>query len=219
MSDDWRPTSGYELVKVDGRILVVRRGGKYVKARIPDDEMTLMPVGEAIDYDEGVRIVRALRLTLADPTPQTDPVGDDTPAPTERVFLSCSFCGHWEAGPRTKEQVAEWLRTHKAATLGVDRHGTDRQSTCPHPCGTPMAPVGDDTPAPTWIVNRPADVLSCDGGDRYSFIERDQSGMHPEHFDALAALVRRAGRARRPAMWRSEARWLAALIREDTDNG
>jgi hypothetical protein len=56
---------------------------------------------------------------------------------TERVHLSCELCGHWEAGARTKEQIADWLRVHKAARLAIDLHGIDRKSTCPHPCGTP----------------------------------------------------------------------------------
>jgi hypothetical protein len=59
---------------------------------------------------------------------------------TERVHLSCSWCGHWEVGARTKDQVADWLRTHQVARLGVDLHGLDRKSTCPHPCGTPYVP-------------------------------------------------------------------------------
>lgn len=75
----------------------------------------------------------------------------DQPNPTEtteRVHLACSFCGHWEAGARTKAQIAEWLRVHQAATLAPDRHGMDRKSTCPHPCGTPIAAVTDQpTPA------------------------------------------------------------------------
>jgi len=93
--------------------------------------------------------------------------------PTERVHLRCSFCGHWEVGPRTKAQIAAWLRIHKAATLGTDTAGPDRQSICPHPCGTEpdmaSAVLGDDRPAPceccdNGISNTTGEVcVACDG--------------------------------------------------------
>lgn len=55
------------------------------------------------------------------------------------VALYCGFCGHWEKGARSKEQIAEWLRLHRHAMLGPYSGSDDLASTCPHPCGTPLA--------------------------------------------------------------------------------
>lgn len=64
MAERWVPTLGYELGSIDGAIHVLRRGGLHVKERIPDDEVSLRTVAVASDYDEGVRILRALRASL-----------------------------------------------------------------------------------------------------------------------------------------------------------
>ena len=75
MSERWVPTIGYELGRIDGAVHVLRRGGLHVKEQIPDDEVMLRSIAVAEDYDEGVRIVRALRASLA-------PTGDPDPLPT-----------------------------------------------------------------------------------------------------------------------------------------
>jgi hypothetical protein len=67
----------------------------------------------------------------------TEPTGGANMVSERRVHLSCTWCGHWEVGARTKEQIAEWLRVHRAAQLTSDHVGIDRESTCPQPCGTP----------------------------------------------------------------------------------
>lgn len=87
-----------------------------------------------------------------DPTGVQDPIsniggGTSTPddanaglhAPREWCGLNCSFCGHWAKGRFTKDQVAEWLRTHKAAGITPNEGHTTTESTCPHPCGTHVA--------------------------------------------------------------------------------
>lgn len=51
------------------------------------------------------------------------------------VHLNCGFCGHWEKGQFTKEEVAQWLRVHRNAMLGPNEGHTTTASTCPHPCG------------------------------------------------------------------------------------
>ncbi len=70
MTDRWIPTIGYELAKIDGKTIVLRRGGKHVKPQIPDDEAMLVPVAEVVDYDEGVKILRGLRATVVASSPQ-----------------------------------------------------------------------------------------------------------------------------------------------------
>lgn len=64
MSERWVPTLGYELARIDGAVHVLRRGSIFVRERIPDDEVMLRSIAVAEDYDEGVRIVRALRSAL-----------------------------------------------------------------------------------------------------------------------------------------------------------
>lgn len=61
MSDRWVPTLGFFLAKVDGQVLVLKHGGLHVRPNIPDDEVMLRPIATTIDYDEGVRIIQALR--------------------------------------------------------------------------------------------------------------------------------------------------------------
>lgn len=58
----------------------------------------------------------------------------------EKLNLGCLTCGHWKVGYFTKDEVADWLRTHPAGRIREGR-GPDRQSTCPHPCGTPFDPT------------------------------------------------------------------------------
>ena len=53
----------------------------------------------------------------------------------EPVALRCTTCGHWEKGDRTKEQIAEWLRVHRAATLSAYDGDMELASICPRPCG------------------------------------------------------------------------------------
>lgn len=65
--------------------------------------------------------------------------------PVEWVSLRCGFCGHWERGQFTKDQVAEWLRVHRNAMVGPNEGHTITASTCPHPCGTPMATPAEQT--------------------------------------------------------------------------
>lgn len=60
----WVPTLGFDLVKLDG-YHVLKRGGLYVKAGIPDEEVSLRPVAQAVDYDAAVAILRALRAEHA----------------------------------------------------------------------------------------------------------------------------------------------------------
>lgn len=54
----------------------------------------------------------------------------------EWVFVSCETCGHWRNAELTKEEIADWLRTHCAAGLRSSQQRMVRQSTCPRPCGT-----------------------------------------------------------------------------------
>jgi hypothetical protein len=65
-------------------------------------------------------------------------------APTEPVALRCVACGHWEKGQRTKGQIADWLRTHRNATLGAYDGEQELASICPNPCV-----LSDDTEADT----------------------------------------------------------------------
>ena len=37
----------------------------------------------------------------------------DTDDLTGPVALECNWCGHWEKGHRTKDQIAAWLRVHR----------------------------------------------------------------------------------------------------------
>jgi hypothetical protein len=55
----------------------------------------------------------------------------------EWVFVSCETCGHWRDAELTKDEVADWLRTHSAARLRPSQQRMERQSTCPNPCGAP----------------------------------------------------------------------------------
>lgn len=64
MADRWLPTHDFMLAKVDGKVLVLRLGGLHVKQSIADDETMLRPIAEAVDYDEGLRILKALRAAL-----------------------------------------------------------------------------------------------------------------------------------------------------------
>jgi hypothetical protein len=64
MADRWVPTLGFDLAKVGGAVHVLKRGGLFVKSQVSDDEVMLRPVAVATDYDEGVRILRALRSTV-----------------------------------------------------------------------------------------------------------------------------------------------------------
>jgi len=61
MTDRWVPTLGFYLAKVDGQVLVLMHGGLHVRPHIPDDEVMLRPIATTVDYDEGVRIIQALR--------------------------------------------------------------------------------------------------------------------------------------------------------------
>ena len=72
MAERWVPTLGYMLARIDGKVIVLRHGRRHVKDSIPDDEVMLTPIAGAIDYDEGVAIVRALR----DSMPPRDEVRD-----------------------------------------------------------------------------------------------------------------------------------------------
>ena len=69
MADRWVPTSGYSLAMVDGKVLVLRHGGKHVRLNVPDDEVMLRPIATAVDYSEGQRVIRALRAALPEVTP------------------------------------------------------------------------------------------------------------------------------------------------------
>lgn len=63
MSDSrWVPTLGFELVGLDGKYFIMRRGGLHVRTHIPDDEVALRLVATTVDYDEAVGILRALRV-------------------------------------------------------------------------------------------------------------------------------------------------------------
>lgn len=64
MAQRWVPTKDYLLAKIDGKILVLRHGRKHVKDGVPDDEILLEPIAQALDYDEGVSILRALRAAM-----------------------------------------------------------------------------------------------------------------------------------------------------------
>lgn len=62
VAERWVRTLGFELVLFDGKYYVMRRGGRHVRTHIPDDEIALRLVAEAVDYDEAVGILRALRV-------------------------------------------------------------------------------------------------------------------------------------------------------------
>lgn len=63
-NERWVPTLAFDLMWVGQTYYVVKRGGIFVKSHIPDDEISWRPIGTATDYDEAVRICRALRATL-----------------------------------------------------------------------------------------------------------------------------------------------------------
>ena len=69
MADQWRDITGYETTHHDGRHLILKRGGKYVRADITPDEASLTVIAEAREYDEAMRILRALRSTLTPEVP------------------------------------------------------------------------------------------------------------------------------------------------------
>lgn len=62
----WVPTLAFDIVWVDMTYFVIKRGGLWVKAHIADEEITWKPIGTAADYDEAIRICRALRATLTE---------------------------------------------------------------------------------------------------------------------------------------------------------
>lgn len=68
MADErWVPIIGYDLVSLPlGKYAIGKRGGRWVKNRIADDELSLELIADAKDYDEAVRICRALRATLTE---------------------------------------------------------------------------------------------------------------------------------------------------------
>lgn len=55
---------------------------------------------------------------------------------TEWWFLGCTTCGHWIKGAVTKQQVADWFRTHPMPRVSKSTEGVTCESTCPHPCGS-----------------------------------------------------------------------------------
>jgi GrpB-like predicted nucleotidyltransferase (UPF0157 family) len=65
MADQWLDVTGYETTHHDGRYLILKRGGKYVHAGVAPDEAVLTVIAETREYDEAMRVVRALRSTLA----------------------------------------------------------------------------------------------------------------------------------------------------------
>ena len=67
MADTWLDITGYESTIKDGRVLILKRGGKYVRSGIRPEEATLTVIAEASDGDEARRIVRALRATMERP--------------------------------------------------------------------------------------------------------------------------------------------------------
>jgi hypothetical protein len=64
----------------------------------------------------------------------TERAGEDV---REWVHVACESCGHWRVAPLTKDEVADWLRTHGDARLRVATTHIERESVCPCPCGTP----------------------------------------------------------------------------------
>lgn len=70
--------------------------------------------------------------------------------PVEWLSLRCGFCGHWERGQFTKDQVADWMRVHRNAMVGPNDGHTSTASTCPHPCGTPEPEVVAE--GPVWCA-------------------------------------------------------------------
>lgn len=67
---------------------------------------------------------------------------------TVAIALECSWCGHWEKGQRTKDQIASWLRVHRTARIGIYDGDREMRSTCPHPCGTPFVASSDPAHQP-----------------------------------------------------------------------
>lgn len=72
----WVPTLAFDIAWVAQTYYVMKRGGIFVKSVIPDDEITWRPIGTATDYDEAVRICRALRATLTEHSDEEGTVAD-----------------------------------------------------------------------------------------------------------------------------------------------
>lgn len=70
-NERWVPTLAFDLARIDTTYYIVKRGGLHVRATIPDDEVSWRPIGTATDYDEAIRICRALRATLTEQTGAT----------------------------------------------------------------------------------------------------------------------------------------------------
>lgn len=83
----------------------------------------------------------------------------------EWMHLGCQTCGHWAVGQFAKNQVADWLRAHgQGAGIRVDNSHIERESTCPHPCGTPFHKEERFGSRETALeVKRTADYPQCQG--------------------------------------------------------
>lgn len=63
------------------------------------------------------------------------PADDSGPQGEGWLTLRCGWCGHWRKSEFTKDDVAEWLRAHRNATIGHNDTHTVAWSSCPEPCG------------------------------------------------------------------------------------
>lgn len=103
--------------------------------------------GGSVDRD---RLARAMGLTSPE-TPsdrhESEPEGsgpqggpetaeDATDGAEGWCQLRCGFCGHWDRGQFKKDQIAEWLRVHRNASISPNPDRLVSASVCPHPCGS-----------------------------------------------------------------------------------
>lgn len=65
MTSRWIPTLGYDVAKVDGKVLVLVRGGDYYGPGLATDELPAWRVyAITTDLDNARKIARALNLTV-----------------------------------------------------------------------------------------------------------------------------------------------------------
>lgn len=63
-NERWVPILGYELAKVSDGWVVMKRGSRFVRSGLTDEQVSLTTIATCADYTEAFAIVESLRAAL-----------------------------------------------------------------------------------------------------------------------------------------------------------